>query len=359
MQTKNAEISQELPNTNPVERVTALWALSEAALGGVLHAFKIPFTGLFIGGSAILFITLIYYLSEKRGAILKATLLVMIVNALVSPHSPVNAYIAVAFQGLCGEFLFLVIKKRQMAALSLGIISMLQSAFQKVIVVTIVFGQSIWEAIDLFGEFVLHQVFSIPQNNEIISMSSLLISGYIGIHIIGGIVFGLWASRLAGQVKEEMTNRTDIYRLPIDESDTASGPVKSSHRIWKKASLIVIFSILIFTLIYSYLYPGNESDTGYKVMIMIIRSVAIMLIWIHLIGPFLVKKMRYYLSNKEIKYKAEVEGILSILPFLRISVQRSWKISSQYPKVIRLYIFIRALIIYILTTDLSSNQSEF
>ena len=161
MQTSYLENTHTIPQTNSVERVTALWALSEAALGGALHAFKIPFTGLFIGGSAVLFITLIFFLSEKRGAIIKATILVMIVKALVSPHSPINAYIAVAFQGICGEVLFSLIKRREMAALLLGILSLLQSAFQKIFVVTLVFGRSIWEAIDLFGDFVIHQVFSI------------------------------------------------------------------------------------------------------------------------------------------------------------------------------------------------------
>ena len=37
-----------------VEILIALWALTEAALGGVLHALKIPLTGLFINSSAVL-----------------------------------------------------------------------------------------------------------------------------------------------------------------------------------------------------------------------------------------------------------------------------------------------------------------
>jgi hypothetical protein len=48
-----------------VQRLTALWALSEAAFGGVLHAFQVPFTGLFINASAIIFITLIAYYSKN------------------------------------------------------------------------------------------------------------------------------------------------------------------------------------------------------------------------------------------------------------------------------------------------------
>jgi hypothetical protein len=356
MQTSYSENTQTIPQTNSVERVTALWALSEAALGGALHAFKIPFTGLFIGGSAVLFITLIFFLSEKRGAILKATILVMIVKALVSPHSPINAYISVAFQGICGEILFALIKNRKLAALLLGILSLLQSAFQKIFVVTLVFGKSIWEAIDLFGDFVIHQVFALPQNDEMISVSIILISAYIGLHLIGGVFFGIWASRLAGQVTTEIQNSSEIYRLPINEKNVPHLPVKSARRIWKKISLILIFSILLFILIYSYLHPGYEKNTGYNVMIMIIRSIVIMLIWIHLIGPFLLRKLRHYLNDKEMKYKAEVENILAILPLLRVSVRKSWQISVKYPRMIRLYFFMRTLIIYILCIDLSESE---
>lgn len=279
----------------------------------------------------------------------------MIVKALVSPHSPINAYIAVAFQGICGEILFSLIKSRKIAALLLGILSLLQSAFQKIFVVTLVFGKSIWEAIDLFGEFVIHQVFSIPKSYELISISIILISAYIGLHLIGGILFGIWASRLAGQVSFEIQNSSEVYRLPVNDKDVPDPPVKKSRRIWKKISLILVFSILLFTLAYSYLYPGAEKGTGFNVMIMIIRSIVIMLIWIHLIGPFLLRRMRHYLSDKEMKYKAEVENILAILPVLRMSVQKSWQISSGYPRMIRLYFFMRTLIIYILCIDLSES----
>ncbi len=77
----------------PVERITAMWALSEAALGGILHAFKIPLTGLFVNGSAVIFIALIAYYAQKSGAILRATLIVLLVKGGVSPHTPINAYL--------------------------------------------------------------------------------------------------------------------------------------------------------------------------------------------------------------------------------------------------------------------------
>jgi len=47
-------------------RITALWAFSESAFGGILHAFKIPFRGLFIASAAVLFISLIALFSKNN-----------------------------------------------------------------------------------------------------------------------------------------------------------------------------------------------------------------------------------------------------------------------------------------------------
>ena len=49
-----------------------------------------------------------------------------------------------------------------------------------------------------------------------------------------------------------------------NEKNIPNSPVNSSRRIWKKISLILVFSILLFTLAYSYLYPGAEKSTGYN-----------------------------------------------------------------------------------------------
>ena len=52
-----------------LQRLTALWAFSEAALGGLLHALHIPFSGVVLGGFAIMFISLIAYYSKNHSEI--------------------------------------------------------------------------------------------------------------------------------------------------------------------------------------------------------------------------------------------------------------------------------------------------
>ena len=57
-------------------RLVALWVLCEAMLGGIIHGFKIPVSGLVVGSCAIACISLIAWYAPAKGAILKATLIV-------------------------------------------------------------------------------------------------------------------------------------------------------------------------------------------------------------------------------------------------------------------------------------------
>ena len=54
-----------MKNNNIFIRLTALWALIEAGLGGLLHAFHLPFTGIILGGFAVLIISLLAQHFEK------------------------------------------------------------------------------------------------------------------------------------------------------------------------------------------------------------------------------------------------------------------------------------------------------
>ena len=88
--------------------------------------------------------------NNERGQILKATILVIILKALLSPHTPVTAYFAVLLQGLLGELFFMFHLSFRISCLLLGIAALLQSAFQKLIILTLIFGIDFWKAVDEF-----------------------------------------------------------------------------------------------------------------------------------------------------------------------------------------------------------------
>ena len=124
-------------------RLTAMWGFSEAAFGGILHAFKIPFTGIFVGGAAVIFISLIAYYSPNKTQIIKSTFVVLLIKGMVSPHTPITAHLAVLMQGLIGQALFYSRSYYKTSAFILGVVTLLLSGMQKIIIVTLVFGNTI------------------------------------------------------------------------------------------------------------------------------------------------------------------------------------------------------------------------
>src|SRR3954466_15147819 len=87
-------------------RLVALWVVCEALLGGIIHGLRLPISGLIVGSSAVVCISLIAWYRPARGTILKATMVVALFKMMLSPHSPLPAYLAVFFQGFLGELLF-------------------------------------------------------------------------------------------------------------------------------------------------------------------------------------------------------------------------------------------------------------
>jgi hypothetical protein len=347
----NQKYNDTMIPINPIERITALWALSEAALGGVLHALRIPFTGLFIGGSAVIFITLIPFFNYKRGIILRATLLVMTVKAIVSPHSPINAYLAVAFQGIIGETLFLLIPSKKIAAFLLGFLSLLESSVQKLLVITIIFGQNVWEAIDLFSEYILNQ-FLIGQNSaESISVSMIIISIYMCIHLSAGILIGIWAPILASNVRMKIQDES-AQKLPAIKSLSEIIEKSNKNRkIWKKFSIISIILLATTIFILSYFFPVFEKSKGYEAILMIFRSIMIIGIWYYIIGPFLLKYLRHFLDKKSNKYQSEINDIINIFPILKQVISQTWANTKDVRKLQRVPRFIEGILIYLLILD--------
>src|ERR1041385_8287233 len=87
-------------------RLIGLWVLCEAMLGGIIHAAKIPVSGLIVGSCAVVCICLIAFYNSTKGAIIKATIIVAVFKMILSPQAPPLAYLAVFFQGIMGELLF-------------------------------------------------------------------------------------------------------------------------------------------------------------------------------------------------------------------------------------------------------------
>jgi hypothetical protein len=325
-----------------VQRLTALWAFTESGLGGIMHALQIPFTGLLVGGMAVIIISLIAEISNRDlKQILKAAVIVLIVKAMVSPFTPFPAYFAVSFQALLGYALFSILSINFFSILLLSSIAMLESALQKLLVLTIFFGKSFWKAMDELMAFVAKQFGSSSVNG-----SQWIITAYLIIHLIGGIIIAWIAYKtIKGFFAEKgifILENTEMVNAEIYERGIAKRKTLF-HKLWGMILILVVLSVVLFIF-------SADTKLGWLAVVKTISwTLSAILIWFMLIGPLFTRLVQKILQKKESRYSDEVLKTLSFLPVLRQLTALAWRKSKAYPGIGRWRFFFSALVHWSLT----------
>ncbi len=329
-----------------VTRITAAWGLSESALGGVLHALRLPLRGMIISSIAVILISLIARFSEKPGRILRSTLIVVMIKALISPHTPLQAYLSVFLQGVLGELLFLTKRFRLLSSLLLGIIVSLLNGFQKIIVITLIYGQNLWKTIDDFYYFINNEWFNSALVDDIV-FSQWIIGLYIVIHFVVGVAAGLLAYIIPQRVESRMKETLD---MPVDfEPALANVPKKPKSKRWIKPSSLAVFVLAIAVILLSYLYPESSGFDVGAILLMLVRAFLVIFLWFYFIAPLIKGKLIRLLKRKRgSNYANEVDSIIEFLPKLKLVFASSWVISSKYNGANRLFQFLVYSITYLL-----------
>lgn len=301
-------------------RLIALWVLCEAMLGGIIHGFKIPVSGLIVGSCAVVCICLLAWYVPARGAIIKATIIVAIFKMMLSPQAPPPAYIAVFFQGAIGELLFF--RKRrfyQLSCLVLAILALLESGLQRIIVLTIVYGNDLWIVINDF-------INGLTKQKTATNYSLLIGSGYVILHLITGVIVGWWASVLPGRIEQWSKNRQ--YQVIVDDLPDIALPGLSKKKKRLKKGLLVIWILLIILYIQSYFKIGIPLLPPHISLKIFIRSLIIVFGWIFIAGPLMKKLLHNWLKQKQNNSQQEVQEIVGLLPTMQQIITKSWKQSA-------------------------------
>ena len=312
--------ASNFPDERPaLIRLTALWALNEAGLGGLMHLFRSPFTGIFVGGAAVLLIAMIAHVAKKPGpAILRALLLVLIIKAAVSPHSPLPAYLAVSFQGLAGALLFSLLPAFRLSALLLGVLSLLESALQKLLTLTVLFGMPLWESIDAFINYVL-QKFGLLAEGAGARGSLWLVGLYVGLYLASGLAIG-W---LAGRLPKEVRAAAQRLAVPGVQPLSSDGTEKTTRRpLWRRPMVRWIGLILLVVAGAYLLAPGARQALA--PLWLLARVAGILAIWYFLAAPLLMRLLQKFLQKKASDYREEVDAALELLPVFRYLARAAW-----------------------------------
>jgi len=301
-------------------RLIALWVLCEAMLGGIIHGFKIPVSGLVVGSCAIVCICLIAWYVPKKGAIIKATIIVAVFKMMLSPQAPPPAYIAVFFQGLLGELLFWNKRTFRLSCILLSVLGLLESGLQRILVLTIVYGNDLWKVINNF-------INGLTKQRTTTNYSLWIGAGYVALHFITGLFIGWWSSLLPKRIERWRSEK--IYNISVEDRTTFSPRGKKKRKRLKKA-LLIIWILLIALYVQSYFKIGTPLLPSHISLKILLRSIIIVLGWIFIIGPLLTRLLHSWLQKKQSQSQQEIQEVLRLLPVTQQLIAQSWKRSSCY-----------------------------
>ena len=333
-------MSKQSEHTISIQRLTALWALTESGLGGIMHAFKSPFTGLILGSIAMVLITLICHHTEKPWAtILKSLSIVLIVKMMVSPHALISAYFAVSFQAIVGAFLYQLIGINLLSILLLTCLGMVESALQKIVSLTVLYGSSIWDAVNELGNWISRKLsYLLP-----FETTEMLIGTYVTLYFVWGIFLGFFTYRLVKLI----SNQKDLSKFMISIQDEKIDVKKKSKR--SKLLRIIFMIILLACFIVSILLVSENQFFGWKqAAYVFLRTIGILVIWYFLLAPVLLKWLKKKLANKQSELSTEVDQIFSLIPFMKNIIFLAWNESSNKKGLSRITEFCYSSLLYCL-----------
>jgi hypothetical protein len=294
----------------------ALWAFCESGLGGLLHAIRLPFTGFVVGGFAcIILMLLAFVVKHKPYQIIEATLVVMAIKFAVSPHAPLPAYIAVGFQGLLAYLLLGLVGRNWLSCVLFASLAMLESALQKFLLATLLYGKSLWQAIDAMA-LGIGKEFNLPED---FSASFWIISIYSGIYFLWGIFLGSKGYFLP-QYLEKIYNR-----LPkIMEADSEwVQPEKKKKKLPKYVGLALMLAFITFSF---WLSEGSFGKGTY----VLLRTISILLALYFLVIPILTFLLHKLLTKA--KEGNLFKAVSLQMQATAIQSKAAWKYAGQHKK---------------------------
>jgi len=317
-------------------RLIALWALNEAMLGGVIHGLKIPVSGLVVGSCAVICISLIAWYVPRKGAIIKATIIVAVFKMMLSPQAPPPAYIAVFFQGLMGELLFFNKRWFKLSCLLLAVLSLVESGLQRILVLTIVYGNDLWKVIN-------DSINRLTKQKTAVNYSLLIGGGYVFLHLIAGFIVGWWASLLPNKISK--WNEDQWNKIVLANDKTAIVPVSKKRRRGLKRGLFIAWIILILLYAQSIFRIGDPLLPRHISLKILVRSVIIVLTWYFILGPLLKQLLHYWLQKKQAKAGQDISAVWDILPSTRHLIVESWKRSAGSKGLRRIIACAKAILV--------------
>lgn len=319
-------------------RLIALWAVCEAFAGGLLHAFKVPFTGMVINSLSVICIVLIAKHHRARLAILQATVIVAVFKMMLSPHSPPTAYIALFFQGLLGQVLFATGRVWLLSSILLATLTLVESSIQRILVLVIVYGNEFWQAVDVF-------ITKLTGRTLVDSYSFQIAALYVLIHAITGVFVGSYAFHLSHSIQDTFI-RLKPYLM--QQQADIHGEVTAPKKKKKRWLLMIVWGILLLIFLQSIVQPEHAILASMYVVKIILRAALILLSWYLFLLPLVKRWMHHLLNKQKARMAHQIAIVQSLIPEMKQLFVHSWKVSADKGGLKRIRLFMQVLLINLL-----------
>lgn len=298
--------------------LVGVWAFAESGLGGMMHALKLPFTGIWVGGTAVA--VLIVMAAVARGryghkpqpfrarvrTLLQATTLVIAVKLAASPHSPPTAYLAVGFQGLLAAGLLTWLKPFRLAAVLFAVGAMLESALQKLLVMTMIYGSAWFDALEAMMELAARQLAWSGLNG------SSVLAIYLAMYTAWGLILGFWASGWSHRNREVYRELAQTWN-----AQNRSATPKSLRRPRRFKGLFLLSGLAVILI--SLAWSGVDSD---ELLAIGIRSFTATAILLFAAGPLRRRLSRWLSRSND---SAAVGNLVEDLDVQRSKFKFCWQ----------------------------------
>lgn len=285
--------NQEYSRQSAWFQLTALWAFVEVTLGGLLHAIRLPLTGLVVGGSAVAILCVMALKSQHVWKdVIRATGVVLVVKAGASPHSPIPAYLAVSFQGFAAALVFSVIRNYKVAAFFFSLIAMMESALQKLLTLVIMYGESLKDALDIFmGAIAKELGLNSINSSSAWTGTAWLAAIYVSIYIVWGAILGWRMSSFPDRLSsliEIIRYKQKVYKEP--NSMYRNRLTSNKYMFWFVYLIVLVAMVLILGLV---------EDSKHNISYVLIRSISATLMLFLIINPL----FNYVVKRRAKKHK--------------------------------------------------------
>ena len=283
-------------NDPVVTRLSALWALAEITLGGVLHTLRIPLTGLFVGSTALACVYLIARSTNSALTILKALLAVMAIKVMSLPHASPFSYLAMSFQAACCMPLIGRRGNSRAWVTSLFIVASMYSPLQKLVILYITFGhEGLYVVLDALRNWLSPQL----TTGEFLFLPLVL---WFGAHIVAGYLLSVWLLRWVSYDSVK-----DVYHDEWIRSRVSATPELQDQPIMTVRRIIL--SLIILVALSGLYFYESELPAWMHVLW---RPLLIILSWQVVVRPLIQRFSRRLISGSA--NSKDVKAVMDELP---------------------------------------------